>query len=104
LCVAAGARYPRPQGTGKAIVEGTRGWEALLFAALGGAAGLAAVPRDRAWTAPLLFLPALLAVLGLRGLSRRRLGGVTGDCLGAAIELAEALFLLAAVVFLIPDP
>jgi adenosylcobinamide-GDP ribazoletransferase len=66
-------------------------WEAGLFAAL--AAALVAPVL-----APLRALPAFVAVLGLKGLCERRLGGVTGDCLGAAIELAELLFLLAAVL------
>jgi adenosylcobinamide-GDP ribazoletransferase len=89
LCVAAGARYPRPQGTGKLLIEATRWREAGPFAVLAGAA---------AWAAgcPLAVLPALLGVGGLRWLCVRRLGGITGDCLGAAIELAEGLFLFTA--------
>jgi adenosylcobinamide-GDP ribazoletransferase len=88
LCMAAGARYPRTQGTGKTLVEATRRWEAVPFAL---------VATGAAWAAgaPLAVLPALLGVLGLRWLCARRLGGITGDCLGAAIELAEGLFLLA---------
>jgi adenosylcobinamide-GDP ribazoletransferase len=98
LCVAAGARYPRPEGTGKALVEATRGWEAVPFAAL--AAGLS---LPAAWAAdPLLvpapFLAALVVVGALRLLCVRRLGGITGDCLGAAIELSEVAVLLAAVL------
>ncbi|ALX94624.1 adenosylcobinamide-GDP ribazoletransferase [Serratia fonticola] len=38
---------------------------------------------------------ALIAVLLLRAYLRRRLGGQTGDTLGAAIEIAELIFLLA---------
>jgi adenosylcobinamide-GDP ribazoletransferase len=102
LCMAAGARYPRPQGTGRAIVEATRGWEAVVFGALAAGASLVAVPGERAWIGLLIFLSVLLAMVGLRLLCQRRLGGVTGDCLGAAIELAEGLFLLAGVAFLVP--
>jgi adenosylcobinamide-GDP ribazoletransferase len=91
LCLAAGARYPRPHGTGKALVEATRPWEAGLFAALAAAVAFPAL-------GPLRALPVFLAVLGLKSLCRRRLGGITGDCLGAAVELAELLFLLAAVI------
>jgi adenosylcobinamide-GDP ribazoletransferase len=91
LCLAAGARYPRPHGTGKALVEATRPWEGGLFAVL-------AVGVTFPALGPLRALPVFLAVLGLKALCRRRLGGITGDCLGAAIELAELLFLLAAVV------
>ena len=35
------------------------------------------------------FVAGLASVLALRWLCQRRLGGVTGDCLGAGIELAE---------------
>lgn len=87
VCAAAGARYPRPQGTGKLFVEATRRWEAVPFALLAAAAAWAA-------GAPLAVVPALLGVLLLRWVCARRLGGITGDCLGAAIELAEVLFLL----------
>jgi adenosylcobinamide-GDP ribazoletransferase len=94
LCLAAGAHYPRPEGTGKALVEGTRGWEAGFFVLL--AAGLLGVgvrsPEPLLWLAP--FLAALAGVLALRWLCQRRLGGVTGDCLGAGIETAEILILL----------
>jgi adenosylcobinamide-GDP ribazoletransferase len=90
LCAAAGAAYPRPEGTGKVLIEATRRWEVVPFALLAAAA---------AWAGGCLLavLPALAGVLGLRWLCVRRLGGITGDCLGAAVELAEVLFLLMAV-------
>lgn len=97
LCAAAGARYPRPQGTGKVFIEAARPWEAVVFAGLALVAAWLADPAAGALHALRLFLPPLLAVLGLRWLCARRLGGITGDCLGAAIELAEVLFLLVAV-------
>jgi adenosylcobinamide-GDP ribazoletransferase len=36
-----------------------------------------------------------LATVGFAGYLRRRLGGLTGDCLGALVEVSEALTLLA---------
>jgi adenosylcobinamide-GDP ribazoletransferase len=97
LCLAAGARYPRPEGTGKLLIEATRGREAPLYAAL--AAGLS-LPATFPF-APLLALAPVMAasaaVYTLRWLCVRRLGGVTGDCLGAGIETAEGVILLAAV-------
>lgn len=46
-----------------------------------------------AWLAPLLLLAPLLC-LAYRFWLQRRLGGVTGDCLGAGIELVESGLLL----------
>jgi adenosylcobinamide-GDP ribazoletransferase len=98
LCVAAGSPYPRPEGTGKTLIEATRWWEAGLFAGAGAAAAVPAAPAWSVYRALVLFAPALLAVAALRGLCRRRLGGITGDCLGAAVEVAEWTFLLAVVL------
>jgi adenosylcobinamide-GDP ribazoletransferase len=36
-----------------------------------------------------------LATVGFAGYLRRRLGGLTGDCLGALVEASEALTLIA---------
>ena len=99
LCMAAGARYPRPDGTGKAFIEATRGWELALFAVAAAVAAVAAVGFG-VLAGLQLFAPALLAVMALRWLCERRLGGVTGDCLGAGIEIAEWVFLAGAVLFL----
>jgi adenosylcobinamide-GDP ribazoletransferase len=89
LCVAAGARYPRPEGTARVLVEATRLWEMALFGVLAAVVAFGTIT-------PLRALPAFVAISGLRWLCSRRLGGITGDCLGAAIELAEVLFLLCA--------
>src|SRR5205823_993675 len=97
LCMAGLSPYARPEGTGKVLIEATRPWEAVLFAVFAAAAPWA-VPEMEIRTALILFAPAFLAVAGLTWLCRQRLGGVTGDCLGAAIELAEWVFLLVAVV------
>jgi adenosylcobinamide-GDP ribazoletransferase len=102
LAVAAGAHYPRPQGTGKVFVEATRPPEAILFALLAGGVALLPFPRGEWADALILWLPLLPAVGLLRWLCRRRLGGITGDCLGAAIELLEGLVLLTAA--LLPGP
>lgn len=117
LCVAAGARYPREEGTGRVIVEATRVREALLFAALA-AGAVAALPFGQLFAerspdaihavyvaiavenALVLFLvlvlPTWLTLLLVRWVCQHRLGGITGDCLGAAIELAELVFLMIA--------
>ena len=45
------------------------------------------------WLAPVL-LVALLVVAGVAAYWKYRLGGITGDCLGAGIEVTETLLLL----------
>lgn len=47
------------------------------------------------WSIWLTLLPLLVAFLGLRRWFQQRLGGYTGDCLGATQQLAELLFYLA---------
>ena len=46
-----------------------------------------------AWLAPLLLL-ALLVIPAIAAFWKYRIGGVTGDCLGAGIEVTETLLLL----------
>ncbi len=112
--VAAGAKYPRPTGTGKLLIEATRPWEAgaalVVVALLSvlGAWGLLSVrglasPMGVCWLGAFSLAmwasPAMLALLVLRRLCQHRLGGITGDCLGAGIETAELIFLLLAALF-----
>jgi adenosylcobinamide-GDP ribazoletransferase len=88
--------YARPEGLGRAFHDGGGARELALaavlgLAILGGAATAGAGHR--------VVLPALagLGAAGVLGLACRcRLGGLTGDVYGAAIELAEAAFLLVA--------
>ena len=100
LVLAAGSPYPRPAGTGKIVVESTTWFEARL--ALLGTAALIALLTPVTTTQDSVFLlvalwgSMVLAVFGLRLLCIEKLGGVTGDCLGAGIELVEVLFLVLA--------
>jgi adenosylcobinamide-GDP ribazoletransferase len=80
---AALARAPRRSDVGWALASG-----AALLALAGSAA--AALPHAAAAA-----LGLLLLVLAVRGWLRRRLGGHTGDTLGAAEQLAEIAVLLA---------
>ncbi|MGC0153136.1 adenosylcobinamide-GDP ribazoletransferase [Chromobacterium vaccinii] len=58
----------------------------------GMALNLAALLALSAWLAPALLL-APLAGLAWRAFLKRRLGGMTGDCLGAGVELCEITML-----------
>jgi adenosylcobinamide-GDP ribazoletransferase len=79
-----GASYARAL-SGRGALAGTAAGLAVALALLGGAA---------VWAAAVAALAAFL----LGRLARRRLGGVTGDVLGAVQQLGEVLVLLAAVV------
>lgn len=96
LVMAGGARYPRLEGTGKVFVQGAirvdQGIGALS------APLVAYCLTGRFFSAALLCLLGLLSVAGLRWFCQRRLGGITGDCLGAGIELTELVMLLTAVM------
>lgn len=50
-----------------------------------------------AWLAPAL-LGALLVIPAIAAYWRARLGGITGDCLGASVEVTETLLLLFVVI------
>jgi adenosylcobinamide-GDP ribazoletransferase len=95
LCMAGLSPYPRPEGTGKALITATRAWEVGPYAILGAAAVTFTSP-ELGWRTGVLFLVPCAMVLVLTAVCRRRLGGVTGDCLGAAIECSEVSFLLIA--------
>jgi adenosylcobinamide-GDP ribazoletransferase len=94
LPLAAGLPYAGTAGTGKAFVDGV-GW--ARTAAGVGIAALVAVVAVAAWT--LALLASLAVVFGAVVVgSRRRLGGVTGDVLGAAVELVVLACLMVSVV------
>jgi adenosylcobinamide-GDP ribazoletransferase len=83
--------YARPEGLGRAFHEGGGPRELVI------ALALAALVLAGFGLRVLLPAAAALVAVALLVLSvRRRLGGLTGDVYGAAIELAEAGFLVAA--------
>jgi adenosylcobinamide-GDP ribazoletransferase len=91
VLVSAGlAPYARPEGTGRILVASATprdaGWAAVGLVALGGiAAGRPGL---------LAGLMALGIASALTRLARARLGGITGDILGAVIELGELAVLI----------
>ena len=91
-CARRGVPAARPAGLG-ALVAGSQpvavpvAWFAILLAG-----GLLAVP-GRAWQGTLAVAVAALAVVTLSAHTRRRLGGVTGDVLGATSELTTTIIL-----------
>jgi adenosylcobinamide-GDP ribazoletransferase len=91
LAITAGCRRgvpsARPDGLG-ATVAGTVGPWALIIGAIGVAAlAVAAVPW-RPWQGPVAVATGLIAAGLLRRHAVRRLGGVSGDVLGALCETA----------------
>ncbi|MFC7546254.1 adenosylcobinamide-GDP ribazoletransferase [Plantactinospora sp. GCM10030261] len=92
-----GVPAARPDGLG-ALVAGTAATRPLAIGVVAVAAvALAAVP-DRPWQGPLAMAVALAAAGLLLRHAVRRLGGVTGDVLGALVEITSTLTLLGLVL------
>ncbi|MEO0913335.1 MAG: adenosylcobinamide-GDP ribazoletransferase [Pseudomonadota bacterium] len=77
--------YQRPEGAGTGLTT-PLGPGALAFAALPCIAALWLVPMD-VWAGAALGLIA--AHIGTRAVYQRRLGGYTGDCLGALQQISQ---------------
>lgn len=92
LCCVRGRRAARPAGLG-ALVAGTQPWwvPAAWWAVALVAGGF--VLPFRWWQAPVGVLLAGAVVAGLAWHTGRRFGGLTGDVLGAAAEVAAATVL-----------
>ncbi|MEU2614143.1 adenosylcobinamide-GDP ribazoletransferase [Micromonospora sp. NPDC007271] len=92
-----GVPAARPEGLG-ALVAGTVGPVALVVGAA--AVALLAVPAapGRPWQGPLAVVAALTVAAGLLRHVVRRLGGVTGDVLGATVEIVTTLAYLGLVL------
>jgi adenosylcobinamide-GDP ribazoletransferase len=88
-CTRRGVPAARPDGLGAAVAGSQAPWVAPLWWTALAAVGVGAVP-GRPWQGPLAVAVAAATVVGLSAHTRRRFGGVTGDVLGAANELAVA--------------
>ena len=83
--------YARESGIASPLLDGAPGWPALLVVP---AAGLAALGVGVAGAVAVVV--GTLAAVGVVALARHRLGGFTGDVLGAAIVVAETVALVVA--------
>jgi adenosylcobinamide-GDP ribazoletransferase len=92
-CARRGVPAARPGGLGATVAGSQPPWVAPLWWVVLAAVGLGAVP-GRPWQGPLAVAVAAVTVAGLSAHTRRRFGGMTGDVLGAANELAVAAALL----------
>lgn len=81
--------YVRDTGKSKAVVQ-PLGWGALLFALVPVVFALLLLPAPSWWA----LLPVALVWLWFATRLRQRLGGYTGDCLGAMQQLCELTFYL----------
>jgi adenosylcobinamide-GDP ribazoletransferase len=87
-----GVPAARPDGLGALVAGTVPGWLVAVAAMPLAGIGLAADP-DRPWLGPLAVLLGLAAAALLVRHVTRRLGGVTGDVLGACVELAGTIAL-----------
>jgi adenosylcobinamide-GDP ribazoletransferase len=88
-----GVPAARPDGLG-ALVAGSVGVPTLALATLLTAAlGGLAVPH-RPWQGPVAVLAAVAGTVALTTHVQRRIGGITGDVLGACVEIGTAISLI----------
>ncbi len=88
-----GVPAARPDGLGALVAGTVRGPAWAGAAALVAAGAVVAVP-GRPWQGPLAVAAALAVALLVVRHAVRRFGGLTGDVIGAAVELATAAALL----------
>jgi len=85
--------YARGEGLASPFLAGAGRWIALALLPAGALLVIAS-----GWVGAAALAALVVAAAGVVGLARRRLGGFTGDVLGAAIVLGETAALLALAV------
>jgi len=98
-----GVRAARPDGLGALVAGTVRPAIAVAVTLAVAAAAVAAVPvsamvasQPLSWTLPLAVAAGLAAAFALERHALRRLGGITGDVLGALAEVAATVTLVVA--------
>lgn len=91
-----GVPAARPGGLGQAVAGTVPTWAAAVSWIIAAAALTGAVLLGGGfwWGAPATTVLACGAVLGVLALARHRFGGITGDVLGAVVEVAACVLLL----------
>lgn len=88
VIVIATGRYVRSHGTGKPVARGI-GPKGLAFSLVTGAAGLLALALAAGWAATGALAGLAIGHVVMRHRFEKRLGGYTGDCLGAVQQASE---------------
>jgi adenosylcobinamide-GDP ribazoletransferase len=88
--------YARDEGLASAFAAGPRGASRQLVVVSGALLGSVLVGMAAGWPAVAILLASSLAVVGVGALARVRIGGFTGDVLGAAGVIAETVGLVVA--------
>jgi len=97
-----GVPAARPDGLGALVAGSVRpavpaaATVATIAAAAAAVAGSAAAGEPLGWTLPLAVAAGLAAAFGVQRHAVRRLGGITGDVLGALAEIATTVTLVVA--------
>ena len=91
ILLAATTPYARREGIGVVFVDAVRASHLLTAAISAGLLGLVCVGL---WGTIMLFISVAVVVAGLRWWAIRTIAGVTGDVMGASVELIEAIGLV----------
>lgn len=92
-CCRLGVDAARPDGMGALVADSQPLWVGPVWAGVLAAAGIS-VDLTRPWLGPLAIIVAAGAVAALSWHTARRFGGLTGDVLGAASEVATTVVLV----------